>query len=396
MHINWHGNVLDHSGYANVSRGFLYELNRRGYNISLLTNTTFMPMDQSLRRFYEVKKVVGSYAKETGAVKDIGAISSMIKRFEPGITITKRTPGQVLSGLISKPHIAFPVFEAEPVPFHWINHLNNPLTVDEVWTSSQYCVDIFKRSGLEKPIFLIHEGVDTELFKPVSGFDVFHTGDDFVFFSNFQWSERKAPDLLLKAFFTAFGPEEPVKLVIKTFLGFVRLPPEKEIELINRKIEMITSQLGIADTRNVVLIVQTISDEVMPNLYNSADCYVSTSRSEGVGRTNLEAMACGLPLITPDCSGMSDYAKSEYAYMVSAESGKRVQMMDNISENYRNTFWFEPSWKEIAEKMRFVYEHREEAKEIGNRARQAMVNNFGWEVVSEKMIERIKYWEENI
>ena len=53
--------------------------------------------------------------------------------------------------------------------------------------------------------------------------------------------------------------------------------------------------LNVAD-RNVKMIAH----EDMPEYYNDIDIYVCASRTEGTPNTVLEAMACGVPVISTD------------------------------------------------------------------------------------------------
>ena len=51
-------------------------------------------------------------------------------------------------------------------------------------------------------------------------------------------------------------------------------------------------------------------------LYNSADCYVCTSHLEGFGLGPLQAMSCGLPVISTTFSGMADYLTPKNATLI--------------------------------------------------------------------------------
>lgn len=69
-----------------------------------------------------------------------------------------------------------------------------------------------------------------------------------------------------------------------------------------------------------------LSKETMRFLYNSLDCGISTSQSEGMGLPALEMMACGVPCILPDHSAFSEWAW-DAALLVPA-SGKVVMPTD--------------------------------------------------------------------
>lgn len=57
--------------------------------------------------------------------------------------------------------------------------------------------------------------------------------------------------------------------------------------------------------KEVNLLGKLTPEEVRDRL-NKADAYLLTSVSEGISNSVLEAMACGLPVVTTDCGGMSE------------------------------------------------------------------------------------------
>jgi len=52
------------------------------------------------------------------------------------------------------------------------------------------------------------------------------------------------------------------------------------------------------------------SDFELARLYSHASVFLSTPKFEGFGLSNLEAMACGTPVVTTDCLGINEYAKN--------------------------------------------------------------------------------------
>jgi colanic acid/amylovoran biosynthesis glycosyltransferase len=61
--------------------------------------------------------------------------------------------------------------------------------------------------------------------------------------------------------------------------------------------------LGLAD--QVTLLGRLPTNQVLPRL-QQADAFVLSSLSEGISNAVLEAMACGLPVVTTDCGGMKE------------------------------------------------------------------------------------------
>jgi len=63
---------------------------------------------------------------------------------------------------------------------------------------------------------------------------------------------------------------------------------------------------------NVEVINGLISDEEMDTLHNRCDCYVSFSKSEGVGMGPVEAALRNKPVIITDFGGSPEYVKTPY------------------------------------------------------------------------------------
>lgn len=53
------------------------------------------------------------------------------------------------------------------------------------------------------------------------------------------------------------------------------------------------------------------NDQELRACYNTADIFFFPSHFEGFGLPPLEAMACGVPVVTTDCGGVRDFAKHE-------------------------------------------------------------------------------------
>lgn len=67
---------------------------------------------------------------------------------------------------------------------------------------------------------------------------------------------------------------------------------------------------------NVITIGYTSSKEELSRLYSMADVFVNCTREESLSCINLEAQACGTPVITFSNTGVSETVKDEYGIRV--------------------------------------------------------------------------------
>jgi glycosyltransferase involved in cell wall biosynthesis len=63
-------------------------------------------------------------------------------------------------------------------------------------------------------------------------------------------------------------------------------------------------------------IFKDVDDEKIAKLYSRADVFIFASYMESFGLPPLEAMACGVPVVTTDCGGIRDYAVDGYNALI--------------------------------------------------------------------------------
>src|SRR5262249_53216336 len=188
----------------------------------------------------------------------------------------------------------------------------------------------FRDSGVSQPIHVIPLGVDPDHFNPrIQGHPL--TGL-YTFLSIFEWGERKAPELLLRAFNEEFAASEPVILLVKAG----NQDPEVDVRR-----HIAAMDLDPAGGRIHFSLNQTIPGYQLGVLYRSADCFVLPTRGEGWGLPVLEAMACGLPVIATDWSAHRDFMTSENAYPLPVEELVPAQAKCPYYSGFR---WAEPSY----------------------------------------------------
>jgi len=232
------------------------------------------------------------------------------------------------------------------------------------------------KAGVKVPIYVMPLGIDGDHFNP----KIYpkRLSPKFTFLSIFEWSERKGQELLLKAFKEEFSQSEDVLLVLKVFNPDIR-----------NDIELELSKLGIkSDDKNVIVFLNAdIPYYQLGSLYRGVDCFVLPTRGEGWGMPIMEAMACGIPVITTRWSSQCDFTNEEICYLLNV---KKLVPAKTKSPYYKGLYWAEPDYEHLRYLLRYVYENRDEAKSKAANASSYILNNYSWDKVIQIMINRIK------
>ena len=151
-----------------------------------------------------------------------------------------------------------------------------------VITPSRWLGDLVKQSFLKDyPVKVINNGIDLAVFQPTpSTFRRQHGLEDkhLVLGVACVWDERKGLDVFV----------ELAK----------RLPPEYAIVLVgtNEKTDALLPD-------NILSIHRTQNQQELAAIYTAADVFVNPTREENYPTVNMEALACGTPVITFDTGG---------------------------------------------------------------------------------------------
>jgi glycosyltransferase involved in cell wall biosynthesis len=68
--------------------------------------------------------------------------------------------------------------------------------------------------------------------------------------------------------------------------------------------------------REDLTLIQPANDYEVADFYRACDIFVYPSLLEGFGLPPLEAMACGIPVISSDCGGTADFLSESNALVV--------------------------------------------------------------------------------
>jgi glycosyltransferase involved in cell wall biosynthesis len=270
-------------------------------------------------------------------------------------------------------------FETDRLPVGWLDACQ---AMDEVWVPSQFNRDVFAAEGVdEQKLKVLPEGVHAEIFRPdVEPLNIPHRRG-FNFLSIFEWTQRKAPELLLRAYLAEFKADEDVTLIIKTYAR-----PDPRAEILPRLVNFVEREMGLPLEKApaIILLPGFMRNEDIPRLYRAADAFVLPSRGEGWGRPYMEALASECPVIASRWSGQTDFLHDRNSYLIDC---RVVPAPANIDvELYAGHCWAEPDFDQLRHLMRHVFTHREEAKSLALQGRREMVERWDWNVIIEQWV----------
>ncbi|KKL77854.1 hypothetical protein LCGC14_2030720 [marine sediment metagenome] len=122
---------------------------------------------------------------------------------------------------------------------------------------------------------------------------------------------------------------------------------------------------------------EDLSDAI--DLYRKGRIYIAPSRREGLGLPILEAMSCGLPVITTDALPMNEWFPEDYPLLV------KVQCQTDLP--YGDVPMYTPSAYDLMEKMKYAYENLEEMEQIGEANRIIIQEKYSWDVLRDTYLE---------
>ena len=288
----------------------------------------------------------------------------------------------------------------------WVEGLNR---MDINWVSSNHAKTVFERamfdkmdprtkrkSGtlkLEKPIEVIFEGVNLDIYKPLKNselttFDLSNIKESFCYLFVGHWMhgdhghDRKNVGVLVQEFFNTFkNKKQKPALILKASAGTSSYVSREEIL---DKIRNIKKTINSNDLPNVYLINGEFSDYEMNELYNNpkVKAMVTTTKGEGFGRPLLEFSAVGKPIIASGWSGHLDFLNPSFTYLL---PGNLENVHPSAANNWliRESKWFQVSNNHLSKSLKEVYSKYKQFSVKGKQQKQFAKTNFSWKKMQE-------------
>ena len=193
----------------------------------------------------------------------------------------------------------------------------------------------------------IPNGVDTNYFRPLN---LKKSGKTIKLLFVGRISRIKGVHDLMESFKSLAHRYENLKLILVSSGG-----TPLALKLI-RKFEL----------EGKVEVIEGVPHKDMVYVYNSADIFVLPSRFEAFGMSILEAMSCGLPVVT------TYQYNNKHEFVKDRVNGFLVQV-GNVAD--------------LTDKLSRLIEDEHLRQRLGKKARETVVKEFNWHLIAEKVID---------
>ncbi len=296
--------------------------------------------------------------------------------------------------------------ETTVAPKDWIDGCNR---MDLIIVTSKFSKDVLlstvynetenntgklvKQYKIEKPIEVLFEGVDTNIFNnEYKGIDV-DIKEDFAYLFVGHWlrgdlgQDRKDVGMLIKCFMESFKDDDnKPALILKTSSSTFSI---KERENMRMKIEQITK--GYENPPSVYLLFGELTNSEMNELYNhpKIKSMVSITKGEGFGRPLLEFTMTGKPIVASNWSGHKDFLPMDKAVMI---GGSLTDVHDSAIDSFiiKGSKWFTANYNEFAEVLRLVKRDYDTFLDKSEILREENKESFSLEKMKEVFLNIIK------
>lgn len=256
-----------------------------------------------------------------------------------------------------------------------ISHLGWPeylSQMDQVWVPNTFMREAF--GGKYVPIPCDPE-IYTKQYQVLNSPDL---KDKYVFYFIGELTRRKNLSAILTSFHRMFNGDDDVGLLLK--LNKTGTSSEECFDLAAKQNEIIIDKLKKKNTAPVVILTDRLSNEQIYGLHQSANCFVCSSYGESWCQPAFDAVAFGNSLVYNSLPGLNDFANEK---SLAACNTKEIcigadQFIPGLHGPHEN--WWSVSTTDLASKMIYAYNNREERKPDTQ-----LIDEFSYETIGLEM-----------
>jgi starch synthase len=293
-------------------------------------------------------------------------------------------------------------FGVTPVPWFnadgWVaNYKEEFKRLKLMFTTSAWVRSVYERDGVDvSKIIPMHIGIDTDMFRPINNQE-----QNLAVRRMCGVRDNEKMILTIGGDVTSKGAQEMFKALVqinsenKNWKYVCKAWPSECSSSWRDMEEKLVEELGIHD--RVIFLDDIFSQEFMAQILNACDIYAAPSRIEGFGMIQVEAMACGKPVISINAGGPAEtiiHGKTgflakvaeevklneEWAYPTMGFSTKQIIKFDKPK-----TFGYRADINDLRDYTLKLLTEPELCEKMGKAGREHVVKNFDYRTTSKKM-----------
>ncbi len=300
-------------------------------------------------------------------------------------------------------------YKITPIPWFvadgWIANYQGILnSLSLILVTSEWVKKTYIRDGVKGDnIVPMHIGIDTNLFKPIpkSSPEIKKIRellgireDEKMILTVGGDTTSKGSQEMLKALKIVDEQFPNYKYVMKSW-------PSECAEDHRREEELLVQELNL-NPEKIIFLDGKWSNNFMPYILNAADIYAAPSRLEGFGMIQVEAMSCGIPVISINEMGPKEtIIHNKTGFLAKVKStieleGEWVYPFMGFDRRFwmkfpeKKVFAYKADEDELAEYTLKLLTDNKLREDIGNKARQHVVENFDYVNIARNISDLIK------
>jgi len=253
------------------------------------------------------------------------------------------------------------------IPREWVVKAQDK---DIILTPSQFCKSAIVKSGVEEDkIKVVSPYVNFDHFAPEKDKLKIRNAQGIRFLAILDFSPFSNWEMLIESYFKAFRHKQNACLII---YNDGAMPNEEAI----RGIQKIKKRVN--GNARIFFFPQKLSEELMPNLFSSCDCFIDVSRN-AFGIKLLQAMACGIPVIGPKVGGNREFMHHNNSCLVSCVSKEKITKRTLPNHMFQGLSWARLDPLDISAYLLGVYGNIDCEKDRAAQDLTELSSSFGYD-----------------
>jgi glycosyltransferase involved in cell wall biosynthesis len=272
--------------------------------------------------------------------------------------------------------IAVDVCDSDRMSDYAVSLLNE---ADKVVVPSNYCVEVYRKSGVKKQVYRVPHGVDPEWYFRLNVWDVASTRViNPSLLEVYLYKLRRGKKLLL--FWLWHSPTRKGWLEVKEV--YTKLVKERDdVVLVLKTFSPNSPEFQEVMHLGVIQVYGWLSDYDKIALYDLADITLVFSRGGGFEMSALESLVRGVPVVTSNVGSWTDYVPP----FLQVRVGERVKVFEDnvIHVGYGCKVDVESALDKINDILDNYDDYKARVEEWRDKV---LANEFRWDVVVDGLV----------